>query len=355
MDSLVTRDGDASFRCKISGYPAPGVKWTFKKKELKPSDRHEMTITDGECVLVIRAVMDDDAGSYVCKLKNKLWHAKNSAILTVGVVPTVVGDLKNVTGNLNGEVEFTCEVSGSPKPKITWLYAGNEIVVSEKYEIRENEDTITLKVRDIAEEDAGLYTCRLTNELGIVESTATMAVATRAKFVDRLQDVSVVSGGETTLACSFICEPRPNVTWLLKGIELAESVNHVFSCDSSSCSIRVPLVRPDCAGVYTCRLQTSAGIEECSAEVTVVVAPVIETHFSDVECYNSERVEFVCRLGEAVGGQVTWFYNGLPMAVSMVGCVDMVRVCTKCMCVAFQVKMYVRFTTVYYGLFCNVG
>ena len=354
-DSIVTRDGDASFRCKISGYPAPGVKWTFKKKELKPSDRHEMTITDGECVLVIRAVVDDDAGSYVCKLKNKVWHAKNSAILTVGIFPTVVDDLKNVTTNVSGEVEFTCEVAGSPKPKVTWLHAENEIAISEKYEMHENVENFSLKVKDIADEDAGLYTCRITNELGVIESTATVAVAARAKFVDTLQDVSLVSGGEVALTCSFVCEPRPTVTWLLKGVELEESVNHIFSCDSSSCSIRVPLVRPENSGVYTCRLQTSAGIEECSAEVTVVVAPVIETRFSDVECYNSERVEFVCRLSESVGGQVTWFYNGLPMAVSMAGCVDMVRVCTKCMCVAFQVKMYVRFIAVYYGLFCNVG
>ena len=313
----MSRDGDASFRCKISGYPAPDVKWTFKKKELKPSNRHEMTITDDECVLVVRAVTDDDVGSYVCKLKNKVSHAKSGAILTVGVVPAVVDDLKNVTANVNGEVEFTCLVTGSPKPKVTWLHAGSEIAVSEKYEISESEEKFALKVKDIAEEDAGLYTCRFTNELGVVESTATVAVAARATFVDMLQDVSVVSGGEVALACSFICEPRPSVTWLLKGAELEESVNHIFSCDSSSCSIRVPLVRPDCAGVYTCRLQTPAGIEECSAEVTVVVAPAIATRFSDVECYNSERVEFVCRLGEAVSGQVTWFYNGRPMAVSI--------------------------------------
>ena len=316
-DSLVARDGDVSFKCQMLGYPQPEVTWLFNKKEVKPSSRHEMRITNDECVLTVSEVTEDDAGTYTCKLKNKVSHVKSSAVLTVGVTPTIIDTPQNLTVNVNGEAELLCRVAGSPKPKVTWLHEGMEIMASDKYEFNEIEDMFSLKVKEIVEEDAGLHVCRVTNELGIVESSFTLAVTSRAKFVSKLQDVSIVNGGDITLSCSFVCEPQPTVTWLLKGEELKESNSHVFNSDSTSCSIHVPLVRPNCAGVYTCRLETPAGIEECSAEVTVVTAPVIVARFNDVECYHGERVEYVCRLSEPVTAQVTWIYNRRPIAVSV--------------------------------------
>ena len=199
---------------------------------------------------------------------------------------------------------------------MTWLHADKEITASDKYELHESDNLFCLKVKNIDEDDAGLYLCRVANDLGVVESSATMSVTSRAKFVNKLQDVSVVSGGKVTLSCDFTCDPRPSVTWLLKGEELKESDSYVFSSDATSCSLCIPVARPGCAGVYTCHLGTAAGAEECSAEVTVVAPPVIVTRFSDVECFHAERVELVCRLSEPVKGQVSWMYNRRPIAVS---------------------------------------
>ncbi|KAK2186867.1 hypothetical protein NP493_186g03131 [Ridgeia piscesae] len=313
-DTLIAQDNNASFVCQILGYPQPDVIWQHNKKELKASGRHVIKVTDDECVLTLTGVTQNDAGTYTCKLKNKVSHVKSSAVLTVGVIPTLVTAPQNVTANVNGEVEWTCQVAGLPRPKVTWLHADKEITASDKYELHESDNLFCLKVKNIDEDDAGLYLCRVANDLGVVESSATMSVTSRAKFVNKLQDVSVVSGGKVTLSCDFTCDPRPSVTWLLKGEELKESDSYVFSSDATSCSLCIPVARPGCAGVYTCHLGTAAGAEECSAEVTVVAPPVIVTRFSDVECFHAERVELVCRLSEPVKGQVSWMYNRRPIA-----------------------------------------
>ena len=122
-DTLIAHDNDASFVCQISGYPRPDVTWQHNKKELKASGRHVIKVTDDECVLTVTGVTQNDAGTYTCKLKNKVSHVKSSAVLTVGVIPTLDTAPQNLTVNMNGEAELTCEVAGLPRPKVCCVFS----------------------------------------------------------------------------------------------------------------------------------------------------------------------------------------------------------------------------------------
>lgn len=104
----------------MAGYPQPDVIWQYNKKEVKASSHHVMMITDDECVLTVTAVTQDDAGTYTCKLTNKVSHVKSSAVLNVGVTPTLVASPQNLTANVNGEVEMSCRVAGLPRPKVCY-------------------------------------------------------------------------------------------------------------------------------------------------------------------------------------------------------------------------------------------
>lgn len=52
---------DIRLECRVSGRPMPDVAWTKDGKELKPSDRIEITKTpDGLCTLVVKNITPDD-------------------------------------------------------------------------------------------------------------------------------------------------------------------------------------------------------------------------------------------------------------------------------------------------------
>ncbi|XP_038047566.1 titin-like, partial [Patiria miniata] len=80
---------DATFRCKVEGFPKPEVTWTKGWKQLTPGAKIDVSFDDTtqESVLTIKDVKPTDAGKYTCKLKNQLGEEKADVSLVVTPKP----------------------------------------------------------------------------------------------------------------------------------------------------------------------------------------------------------------------------------------------------------------------------
>ncbi|VDN40727.1 unnamed protein product [Gongylonema pulchrum] len=66
--------------------------------------------------------------------------------------------------------------ANDPNLKITWLFNGKPLKSSDRIRISSDFGFVTLDIFEITFQDAGNYTCQVTNEIGTMESTATIIV-----------------------------------------------------------------------------------------------------------------------------------------------------------------------------------
>jgi len=76
---------------------------------------------------------------------------------------------------------LNCLVSGDPEPTISWLKNGTQLTSGTKYMILENG---SLWIENVADSDAGDYSCLATNEAG--NDTAPTTLIVYGKFMCKL-------------------------------------------------------------------------------------------------------------------------------------------------------------------------
>ena len=86
--------------------------------------------------------------------------------LTLCIVPPVITVPPEDTAVEEGsEATFTCFATGTPRPRIQWLFNGEVI-----------EEGSRLTVASVDDTNSGTYTCEATNVAGVASATATLAV-----------------------------------------------------------------------------------------------------------------------------------------------------------------------------------
>ena len=87
-------------------------------------------------------------------------------------VPSIVSPLVSMVVNETGIASFQCDVEGNPTPQVTWLKQNSSL--SDDKRIVQSRDA--LMIIDATSQDGGVYTCKAENILGMVTSSATLAV-----------------------------------------------------------------------------------------------------------------------------------------------------------------------------------
>ena len=87
--------------------------------------------------------------------------------------PSIVSPPASMAVNETGIASLQCEVKGNPTPQVTWLKQNSSISPLNKRIVQSRG---RLMIRDVTSQDGGVYTCRATNILGIMISSATLTV-----------------------------------------------------------------------------------------------------------------------------------------------------------------------------------
>uniref|UniRef100_A0A8C0CMC6 Myosin light chain kinase, smooth muscle n=1 Tax=Balaenoptera musculus TaxID=9771 RepID=A0A8C0CMC6_BALMU len=230
-------------------------------------------------------------------------------------------------------VKFRCEVSGIPKPEVTWLLDGSPLRRREgTIEVYEAGGTHYLCLLRARARDSGNYSCTAANVRGRVSCGWTLLVKrlammeTAPSFSSVLKDCTVVEGQDFVLQCSVQGTPVPRITWLLNGqpIQYAHS-----TCEAGVAELHIQDALPEDDGTYTCLAENTLGQVSCSARVTVhekksdekteyllptassqPVAPLFLQGLSDLRVMDGSQVTMTVQVSGNPPPEVIWLHNG---------------------------------------------
>lgn len=169
--TLGTKETDIVFSVKLS-HPDVSVEWFQNNVLITKSDKFEI-IDDGfEKKLILKNAQEDDAYQYTCVASN----VKCSTKLKVEVIksaPTIHLENLDKTYKVREEedVTFTVKFNAYPLPECEWSCNGKALQKTKRFEPKINEQSATLTIKRIIEDDAGDYTIKLSNPIGEAETS----------------------------------------------------------------------------------------------------------------------------------------------------------------------------------------
>lgn len=168
-----------------------------------------------QTTLVINRITEQDAGEYVCQISvlNDILSVQHS--LNVLVSPTVISVPPSgaVSVKEGEETVLQCEVTGNPRPAVTWTRTGDGAVLPSS--AREScPDQSCLSLANVGQGDGGLYQCRADNGVGEPDQ-ATIALTVLYPPLIKVTEEKIHSGpgSNVVISCEVLGEPKPSVQW----------------------------------------------------------------------------------------------------------------------------------------------
>uniref|UniRef100_A0A2K5CWV0 Hemicentin 2 n=1 Tax=Aotus nancymaae TaxID=37293 RepID=A0A2K5CWV0_AOTNA len=215
----------AHLTCNATGHPQPKVTWFKDGRPLAGGDAHHIS-PDGVFLWVLQANLSS-AGHYSCIAANTVGEKTKHFQLSVLLAPTILGVAEDsadeeVTVTINNPISLICEVLAFPSPNITWMKDGAPFEASRNIQLLPG--THGLQILNAQKEDAGQYTCVVTNELGEAMKNYHVEVLIPPSISkdDPLGEVSVKEvktkvNSTLTLECECWAVPPPTIRWYKDG------------------------------------------------------------------------------------------------------------------------------------------
>merc|ERR1712027_24197 len=164
-----TEGGSARFCCRVTGYPKPRVMWLINGHTVINGSRHKL-IYDGMWHLDIPKCeyREPDWLVKMKELKKKLAETEQA--------PKFIREIKEVRLKEGQRARFEAGYAGYPKPEVVWYFQGEILKNSSKVQIKVREDSSTLTIIDCSFDDAGIYECRASNNLGTDKTKGSLTV-----------------------------------------------------------------------------------------------------------------------------------------------------------------------------------
>ncbi|KAM8989959.1 basement membrane-specific heparan sulfate proteoglycan core protein isoform 7-T7 [Ara ararauna] len=214
-EDTAVRAGDTlQVQCLAHGTPPLLYTWDKLNGSLSTRTTHHAGI------LRIRPALPADAGTYRCRVTNRVGTAETFSRVAVHgdagdggdavggplVVRVTPGSLVKGVG---GTAEFACTVSGDPRVHLEWLKDGGELPPNHSVQ-----DGV-LRIPELTWGAQGVYVCRASAPGRQAEdrATLTMQALPRALINIRTAVQTVLAGTSVELECLGLGEPRPHVTW----------------------------------------------------------------------------------------------------------------------------------------------
>ncbi|XP_057331169.1 obscurin-like isoform X7 [Microplitis mediator] len=239
-------------------------RWLRDGKPFNPEDRFKVLFEDNEdtLALVFQHVKPEDAGLYTCVAQTSTGNISCSAELTVqGNVkqlmkdpckPALGSESRQSEVSAGGSAMLDLQVKGFPKPDIKWTKDGKEIVAGGRIKyLWEDEESVSLVIKNVTVEDAGTYTVRAKNELGEDTTYIELIVKSAPKFIKKQTDTFAYIETEGKMTVQIQASPAPEVKWYKDGQILEASDRLSMTRDGDHYSLIIKECRLDDIGSYS--------------------------------------------------------------------------------------------------------
>ncbi|GFY50994.1 obscurin [Trichonephila inaurata madagascariensis] len=326
-DQSAKEEQTVKFTVKFTGKPKPTVKWTKDDAELTIDGKHVQSIEEAEdsLTIVLKDTKIADSGKYSCTITNSEGSDTTTSKLTVSEAtssPEFTQKLKDRDVKEGSDAEFTVKFTGKPKPTAKWTFDSADLTIDNTHtelKIEEDGDSLTLIIHGATKEDAGKYSCTISNSLGSQTSSGKLSVSVAPQFVKTLEDIEAEEGASLRLNIKFEGQPEPKVVWKKDGKVLeidGKTVKTSIESDDSITLIIDKLKKED-VGKYTCEISNAHGSASTSGNVTVTGKPVIKKGLENKEVtVGDTNVELVVEAKGTPAPDVKWFLNGKELSES---------------------------------------
>ncbi|XP_031431207.1 LOW QUALITY PROTEIN: hemicentin-1 [Clupea harengus] len=312
----VTRGTDVTLECEAEGVPRPAITWLKDGRPVTHGNGAQV-LSDGR-LLQIREARVSDTGRYTCVAVNVAGTTDSKYDVNVHVPPSITGQTvapQNVSVVVRNPVTLTCEASGIPLPSITWLKDSKPVSASSS--VRIISGGRSLRLMHAAVEDAGRYTCIVSNPAGEERMNFDLDILVPPSIVKggTVEDVKVKDRQNVTLACEVTGNPLPEITWLKDGLPLVSDRRHQVM--SHGRFLQIIAAQVSDTGRYSCQATNSAGDRSRHFNLNVLVSPTIvgsgpEGSAEEVTVTLSSPTSLVCEAQSYPPAIITWLKDGAP-------------------------------------------
>uniref|UniRef100_A0A8C2XAB3 Leucine rich repeats and immunoglobulin like domains 1 n=1 Tax=Cyclopterus lumpus TaxID=8103 RepID=A0A8C2XAB3_CYCLU len=177
-DSTIRTGHTARLECAAEGHPVPQIAWQKDGGTDFPAARERrMHVMPDDDVFFIMDVKPEDMGVYSCTAKNTAGTVSANATLTVLETPHLAQDLEDRSVVIGDTVALQCKALGSPPPRITWLRNDLPLRPSDRHHFTPGNQLLVIGSASL--EDAGRYTCLMSNTLGTERAHSQLVVNLR--------------------------------------------------------------------------------------------------------------------------------------------------------------------------------
>nr|XP_053650237.1 hemicentin-1-like [Cherax quadricarinatus] len=264
-EKVVALEGDSvKLKCPVRGEPRPTFFWRKDGHPLSDVSRRMRILKNG--IIMIKQLMSEDAGTYVCTAVNEVGATSIPVVLEVLVPPTIKDDSDTYTVSVGKVVDVPCVTSGYPTPSLTWVRYDQALMLDNTLK----DGTLRL-VGSV--ESEGRYECLVTNDAGSARR-AVVVILSRSPEISPAGDevLTVLAGQDLKLPCEVMGHPSPSVFWKRDGRELTAT----DSLKPAPGYLLMSGVTPDLAGLYTCTATNYDGEATKTFAINVNYAPVVE-------------------------------------------------------------------------------
>ncbi|XP_040895666.1 hemicentin-1 [Toxotes jaculatrix] len=319
-DVTVTKGGDVTLQCAAEGVPRPAVTWL---KDGRPiTGQHGAKVLNEGRLLQIKDAKVSDTGRYTCIAVNVAGQADSKYDISVHVPPSILGQVQqpeNVSVVVKNPFALNCEASGIPLPAISWLKDGRPIKATNSVRILSGGRS--LRLMHAAVEDAGRYTCIVSNSAGEERKNFDIDILVPPSIVNEgtVVDTKVKEKHNITLTCEASGNPVPEIKWLKDGQPLSSDRHHQILSHGHFLQISGAQVAD--TGRYTCLASNSAGDRSRHFNLNVLVSPTIagsgpDGSAEEVTVTLSSPTSLVCEVQSYPPALITWLKDGTPFESS---------------------------------------
>ncbi|XP_010079511.1 PREDICTED: leucine-rich repeats and immunoglobulin-like domains protein 2 [Pterocles gutturalis] len=165
MDLTIRTGAMARLECAAEGHPTPQISWQKDGGTDFPAARERrMHVMPEDDVFFIANVKIEDMGIYSCMAQNIAGGLSANATLTVLETPSFIRPLEDRTVTRGETAVLQCIAGGSPAPRLNWTKDDGPLTVTERHFFAAANQLLIIV--DAGLEDAGKYTCIMSNTLG---------------------------------------------------------------------------------------------------------------------------------------------------------------------------------------------
>ncbi|XP_043440422.1 obscurin isoform X37 [Prionailurus bengalensis] len=294
----------AQLRCQLSeAEPRVPVQWLKEGVELHVSPKYEIRRVGTMCELLIHGLEAKDTGEYVCMAGGQKTMA---SVMVKEPEVTIVRGLEDAEVQVDGEVEFSCEVSRAGAMAVEWHLQGLPLQNNEVTELAvRGGRTHTLRLKGVTPEDAGTVSFHV----GAHTSSAQLTVRVPdVSILEPLQDVQLSEGQDAHFRCQLSRACGQEARWALGGVPLqANEMNDITVEHGTLHLLTLHKVTLEDAG--TISFQVGSCSSEAQLKVTEAV-PRLVRGLQNVDVFAGEVATFSCEVSRAGGPEARWWLDG---------------------------------------------